>query len=382
MRKLRRVALLIEPTHEYGRGLLRGIARYMRAHEYWRADLVALRESSWADVSRRRGQYDGIVFRSTGGGLREQLPEGVPGVDVSAWFVNDTYPAVMTDDRAVGAMAAEYFMDLGHKEFAFFAVEPRHDAEERLQGFTEKLVNSGHRVHQRVLPAHGAGTVDSEDMARRLVGWLGDLPKPVGLLGFNDHSARVVAEACQQAGILVPEEVAIVGVDNDALICEFAATPLSSVEQNSERIGFQAADILARMMAGKRVSRKTTLVPPSRVVVRRSSDVLAIEDASVAQAVRFIRDHADEGLRVEDVLDHLEVSRRSLELRFRKTLSRTPAEEIRRARVERAKVMLTETELRIGQISDRLAFGNPKVFVTVFRRETGMTPSEYRRQYR
>ena len=180
----------------------------------------------------------------------------------------------------------------------------------------------------------------------------------------------------------MPEEVAVVGADDDAELCELSDPPLSSVTFNPERVGYEAAGLLDRLMARRGGAGKPFLVPPLGVSTRQSSDILAIDDADVAKAIHYIRRHAFEGITVEDVLAEVPLSRRALEHRFRRRLGRTPKQEIRRLRLERAKSLLASTELPLARISDRLGFHQPAYLSAVFRKETGLTPAAYRKRLR
>jgi LacI family transcriptional regulator len=188
--------------------------------------------------------------------------------------------------------------------------------------------------------------------------------------------------ATLDAGLRVPEDVAVVGVDNDELICETSRVPLSSVAVSAERIGFEAASLLERMMKGEAVDVGPLCIPPQGVVVRQSSDVLAIEDENVADALRYIADNAHKPIGVEDVLDHLTISRRQLEKRFQTVLGRSPAAEIRRIRIEKAKHLMDSTNLPLSRIAERSGFHDVSFLGKSFRRETGMTPTQYRRRTR
>jgi len=191
-----------------------------------------------------------------------------------------------------------------------------------------------------------------------------------------------VLDACRRLGVPVPDEVAVVAVDNDELLCELAHPPLSSVIPNTRRTGYEAAALLDRLMNGGRARGETHLIPPLGVATRQSTDVLAIEDPHVSRAVRYIREHACDGINVRDVLRAVPQSRRLLEARFKKLLGRTPHEEILRVQLRRVKQLLTETDLPLETIAERTGFAHPEYLSVVFRREVGQPPSRYRAQGR
>jgi LacI family transcriptional regulator len=189
-------------------------------------------------------------------------------------------------------------------------------------------------------------------------------------------------DACRRLGVGVPDEVAVLGVDNDEVLCELAAPPLSSIIPNTHRTGYEAAALLEQMMAGRKMAGETHLIPPSGLATRQSTDALAIEDTNVAQAVRFIREHACQGIRVQDVIRAVPQARRLLESRFRKLLGRTPHEEIIRVQLNRVKQLLVETDLSLSEIATRTGFAHVEYLSVVFKNKAGTPPSQYRAKNR
>jgi LacI family transcriptional regulator len=216
----------------------------------------------------------------------------------------------------------------------------------------------------------------------RLEAWLQTLPKPIGILAHNDLRGRHVVDACRRLGIAMPDEVAVLGVDNELPHCEMCNPPLSSIVTDSERIGFEAAGLLDQLMNGKTPPAKRVLIPPLGIVVRQSTDVMATTDSYVAKAVRYIREHAAEGIDVGDVLRHVMISRTALDKRFLKVLGHTPHEEIRRVRLKRARELLAESDLTIEVIAERCGFRHGEYLGAVFLRDFGQTPGEFRAQQR
>jgi LacI family transcriptional regulator len=218
------------------------------------------------------------------------------------------------------------------------------------------------------------GVRDGEQVAR----WLHGLPKPVGLMACNDMRGRQVLDACRVIGAAVPEEVAVIGVDNEEILCELSDPPLSSVVPNAERIGYDAASTLSAMMAGGRCRPKRVLVEPLGVLTRRSTDVLAVEDRQVAAAARFIRDHACEGIQIGDVLRAVGMSRSTLERRYQKFMGRSPKHDLLRFRLERAKQLLAETDFPVALVAEKLGFEHTEYLSVVFKKKTGLTPARFR----
>ncbi len=223
-----------------------------------------------------------------------------------------------------------------------------------------------------MLAIHGRPNIDNWPSGFAL------LPRPVGIMACYDIKAQQVLDVCRELDLAVPEQVAVIGADNDELLCNLSDPPLSSVVPNSQRAGYEAAGFLDRMMSGQKVKSDAVLVRPLGIETRQSTDTLAIEDAEIAAAVRFIRRHADTGINVGDVLKEVPLSRRVLESRFRKILGRTPHEEIVRQRIGRIQQLLSETELSLREIADRTGFEHAEYLSVAFKQATGQTPSEFR----
>jgi LacI family transcriptional regulator len=212
------------------------------------------------------------------------------------------------------------------------------------------------------------------------MGWLQELPKPIGIMACNDLRGRHILDACRQLNLRVPEDVAVVGVDNDELMCELAVPPLSSVAQGSERLGYEAAKLLGRLIRGRCLRPKHIVVPPISIVPRRSSDLIAVDDPLLSAALRFIQNHAAEQIGVPDVVRNAGVSRSTLETRFRTQLARTIHDEIQRVRIETARRLLTATNLSLSKIAERAGYRNSYYMSAVFRRELGVPPSQLRQE--
>jgi len=215
-----------------------------------------------------------------------------------------------------------------------------------------------------------------------LLSWLKELEKPVGIMACYDVRALHVLEICQELGLVVPEEVGVIGVDNDEVLCELSNPPLSSVEQGSRGMGYQAAALLDRMMEGEKVPPLKSLVQPEGVVTRRSSDTWAIEDGEVVEAMRYIREHACEGIGVPDVLEAIQISRSTLDARFKAVIGRTIHAEIQRLQIERAKQLVATTDLPLKEVAQEAGFKYVQHFTTLFHQHTGQTPTQYRKHAR
>jgi len=304
----------------------------------------------------------------------------LPAVDIAPLDRDGELVRVTTDEMAVGRLAAAHLLSLGLPHFAFFGTRRHYYSLLREQGFRESVEAAGLSCHV-MLDGADASSPDGPN-GRQLESWLRALPKPIGVMASTDSRALQLLAVCRKLQLPVPKSVAVLGVDNDEVFCETSNPPLSSIALSTHRIGYEAARMLEELMRGKEMVRRDLLIPPAGVVPRQSSDLPALLDADVAAAVRFISLHVQDDLQVADVLREVPLSRTSLEQRFRKILGRTPAAEIRRAQVELAKTLLSQTDESMSQVARAAGFSNAKQLGTTFHRETGTTPSAYRRTSR
>jgi LacI family transcriptional regulator len=385
-KRRKNVALIIETSNDYARGLLHGVVAYMREHRNWSTYLPEHTRGEQPPAWLSRWNGDGIIARIENTEIAKAvLASGLPAVDVSAANLAPTLPWVETDDAAIARMAAEHLLERGFRQFAFCGDDRFNWSRWRGEQFQRSITARDFPCHMHNFPAqHRTGQpLVEEEWGRyitRLASWLKSLPKPVGIMACFDPVGRHLLEACRAAAIAVPDEVAVIGVDNDDLLCELAEPPLSSVAPDTNRTGYAAAALLDRMMAGETVEPCGHRYEPASVVVRASSDVLAIDDVEVSQAIRFIREHACEGITVDDVLNHVPVSRRLLEARFKTLIGRTLHDDIDRVQIERAKELLRETDLSLPQIAQRAGYRHPEYLSVVFKKKTGITPGEFRRR--
>jgi len=288
-------------------------------------------------------------------------------------------PVVVTNNEGAGAVAAEHLLDRAFPNYAFCGYDDYYWSRDRCEGFTKAIAKAGH--HTFVYSRPKTRRRIWQDDQRLLIQWLKLLPKPIGVMTCNDERGLDLTMACAAAGIAVPEQVAIVGMDNDELVCQLCAPPLSSVRRRAEQAGFAAAELLDRMMAANKPDKQQILVEPDSVIARQSTDVLAVEDPEVAAAARFIRENADRNISVRDVLNATTLARTSLYEHFRNALGRSISAEIRRVRINRVKELLRDTDLNASEIAYRLSFSDVGNLWRYFRREVGMTPREYRRKH-
>jgi LacI family transcriptional regulator len=380
-----KVALLIESSRAYGRGLLRGVGAYMRTHRPWSiyVEPHGLNEPLPRWIRTWKG--DGILARITDERTARLLRAiKVPTIDLRGAVADSGIPLVGLDSRAAARLAFEHLRERGFRHFAFCGVisNQYRFLDQRADEFERVSLESGCQFSK--FPGTGkernAQSWDGDQ--RQLKRWLNELPKPVGILACHDDRGVELLNACREARIAVPEDVAVTGIDNDVVLCELSDPPLSSVDSNTEQIGYRAAELLDALMAGRIELNGTTLVEPAGIVLRRSTDTIAVSDREAAAVMRFIREHATNGINVVDVLSHTALSRSTLERRFRKVFGLSPSDEIQRVRLERVKQLLAETEHSMSKIADMCGYEYPEHMATVFRREIGQTPGVYRRMER
>ena len=385
MANTRQVALLVNAATPHDRKNIRGVADYAQEVGNWA--LYVDEDPVRKLPELRTWPGDGIIAN-----LDRRLATAVRGLRIPVVQIGGGYgwgdPTLggahfRTDDRAVGRLAAEHLLDRGFIRLAYCGLPPdplNLWVADRAEAFKQRAEEAGCPCS---IHAGRRSTMRKwADLQHELAAWLESLEKPVGLMACNDARALHVLEACRTIGAKVPDDVTVIGVDNDELMCELANPPLSSVEQGARRMGYHAAAALDRLMNGQPVPQLTFLVEPEGVVTRRSTDALVIEDAAVAAAVRFIREHACETIDVRHVVKVANVSRSTLQARFRSVLGRTIHTEIQRVRIERAKRLVATTDLPLKQIAIRVGFKHVQYLTTLFRQRTGQTPAEYRRRKR
>jgi LacI family transcriptional regulator len=382
-----RVALLIESTTAIGRAIQRGIAAYAHTHGPWSfyQQIRAIHEAmpSWLE---ERG-CQGILARIESPKLIEQIRKAkLPTVDLLAIHALEDIPSVRSDHEAVANAAADELLGRGFRRFAFCGFPGLKHSDDRCKYFVERLAAEGcevrvyeparHRHVTNLSATLNQGLLDEDDVAA----WLSTLDKPVGLMAPSDVRAQQVLNACARREIAVPDEVAVIGVDNDDILCELSNPPLSSVDLNGQTIGYEAAALLDEMLNGSPSPTRHIRIKPAGVVVRQSTDVLAISDPTVARAEHFIRMHACDGIGVEKVVRHSRLSRRTLERRFMKVLGRTPGDEITRIRLGRIKELLRTTDFPLVKIAELTGFEYVESMHYFFKENTGQTPGQYRKK--
>jgi LacI family transcriptional regulator len=375
-RRVRRVAVLIEADDTWGRTIVESIARYAHAARW--ALLISPK-----DQQRRlrfpagwRGDGAIVALRDRSMARHVRLAR-IPAVNVSTIMPDEAWLGrVVTDDDARARLALEHFRERRLEHFVCYAPPVGRYSMLRVFAFVKAVEAEGFACS--VFPDPAARRPAWQDEFRLVARWLRAQPRPLAVFAADAHPARQLAEICHWEGIGVPDEVAILAGDTDELMCNLAAPRISSVELANDEIGREACRLLARLMKGAPVPKSPVQIPPLRVVARHSTEVLAIDDADVAQALRYIRDHATEGLRVRDLLAVVPLSRRRLEQRFREVLGRTPAQEIRRFRLQHARNLLIDTDLSVSAVAAASGVSSGSQLATAFRKYLGVRPTRLR----
>lgn len=359
-----------------------GISDYILQRPEWIWTRLLPLEDIRGQLHRR--QVDGVICHVNEDWWSDVEALGIPVVDVSNWVPQGKFPRVLSDDGLVGEMAARHLMGLGLRSFGLVNAVAAVFSNLRADAFARAVSQAGHAisVHGKT-PSPGTPAASVPNGAgQSLAAWVKALPKPSGVFATTDEAAANVLEACRIMRTSVPDELCVLGVDNDELIGRFTHPPLSSIALPCQKIGFEAARLLDELMSGATSPTQPMLFAPVGVVSRQSTDILAIPDDDVRQAVRFIRDNLHAGITVTDVLREVPVNRRYLERKFVQHVGRSPLQEIRRMRLEKARELLAGTDLSMPAVAKRSGFPSGERLANVFHQITGQTPTQYRRQFR
>ncbi len=376
------VALLIETSNEYARGLLRGILRYQQEHQNWRIDLPEQQRGADPPSWLRRYPGDGILARIETDKIAAAVQATkLPTVDLSAARRMPEIPWVETDDSQIAELAVEHFAERGLTSLAFCGEIDFNWACWRRDSFVAAAQKRGFDVSTFDLVYDSDGAAQSRQR-EKLLRWLRKLPEPCGLMASYDSLARRILDYCHEVSRTVPDSIAVLGVDDDPLLCGLSSPPLTSIIPDSERAGYVAAELLQKMMTGESVAETPILLPPIGISTRLSTDTVAVDDPDIEAAARFIIANACDGIRVSDVVASTNMTRRALEQRFKTMLGKTPHQMIVATRIERAERLLRETSLPQEIIARRCGIQNAEYLSVLFRNQKGMTPGKYRDSFR
>lgn len=377
------VAVIVETSKIYGREILLGIGRYLRVHGPWSVYTAERAQDDPDPEWLENWRGDGIITRSRDLRVaRAARARGIPVVSLRHLVDRPAFPTLMPDQRLIGRRIAGHFLERGLRHFACVGVPGgKKWDQQRRAAFLETLQEQGcaNVVVRAELVAPG---LDWERQEAEIAAWIRSLPRPVGIMVAHDTQGIQVLDACRRAGLHVPDEIAVVSVDNDPVLCEVATPPLSSLDQNLQRLGFEAAAMLDRMMRGENVPAANHPIEPGQVVMRRSSNVVAVADPGVARAIRHVREHACEGIDVPGLAVIAGMSARALQRKFAEHVGRSPLAEIQEVRLRRVSQLLLETDLLLPQVAELAGFRYQEYLVRFFKQRTGMSPGVYRRRMR
>lgn len=377
------VALLIETSRTYGRELLHGVRKYVAERGPWSLFVESRSLESPAPPWLPGWSGNGILTRSGSQAMVDAVKRAkVPTVELRSTRLKHSFPFVGVNNCSLGKLVAEHFLDRGFRNFAVYQLGAEEYFQQRCENFVHTVAEHGyeafryHPLNRREQPTQW------EQAQKELADWVAQLPKPIGVMACTDQLGFWLLDACRRCGAIVPEEVAVVGVENDASLCNMATTPLSSVELNGTAIGFRAAELLEHLMRGGKPPKEPILVEPLGIVTRMSSDIVALDDPELANALLYMREYACEGIGVPDVLKAVAISRSSLERGLRKLLGRSPNQELIRLKLLRAEEMLTHTDLTLSVIAERCGFRRTQHLAETFRELYGTPPGQYRQDRR
>ncbi|HKB92460.1 MAG TPA: XylR family transcriptional regulator [Opitutaceae bacterium] len=374
------VLLIFQTRFEEATDMLQGISKYERSHRPWAAFLDDQARAEVDPRWLRTKRWHGVISRHTTQSFVDECRIlGIPLVDLNDTPMFKGVHKIRPDNISLGHMGAEHFIERGYQHFGFCGYNNHEWASERRRGFEEALGLAGFRCD--VFDVEYPGNLDpiwDKEQISKISTWLKSLPKPLAVMACHDMRALQIVEACQVAGLMVPEEVAVLGINNDKIRCQLAYPPLSSAAPNSFLSGYTAAELLDQLMNGKKIKPVENRIEPIGVVIRHSSDVLAIEDKAVATALSFIRENACFGISVTEVLKQVPASRSQLEKKFRQFIGRSPQAEIRHVQIGKVKQLLFETDFPLKKIAELTGFEHPEYMSVVFKRMTNFSPGAFR----
>lgn len=374
-----RIALLVSAWNEYGRGIIEGVWQYAQEHGPWLLEMQPGEPDESTEVLHGwtgDGMIAAVQTRRLAAKLRAL---GLPVVNVSGSRREGIdFPRVTSDAKAVVRMAVAHMHEKGIRNIVFCGEPERPFLDFWTEAFRSVMADAG---AEAVIYQPSARLGSKAGMAARQndrLRWIETLPKPVGIIGWATGICRHLAMACTELGVLVPEEVAILSLETEDLLGRVVHPPISGVDIPVRRIGYEAAAQLDRLLHGKAADPDEIQLPPLGVTTRQSTDLVACSDPHVQQALRFIRDHAHEGIDVRTVLKAVPMARRSLERRFHDLIGRSPADEIRRVKINKVRHLLDTTHMSIPDIAEACGFKYVEHMIPVFKKHHGNTPSRYR----
>jgi len=375
---MRRILVVTWLELWHGREILRGVFDYMRDHGVrWRLVSVPLEKAGGR--LPKEPPADGAIVATVSDEFRRFVAERTDKVvNVVVHEFGSQWPTVRPDDHACGRMAAEHLLGLGFLHFAFAANPSYPDAMGKLRGYVRRLTEAGHGTIWIRRSVYEAVPDDLRALTRPFH-HVSDLPAPTVLFAANCYAGQQFISDCEEADLRVPQDIAVLAADEDEFLAHTTYPPLSTIDINSRRVGYEAGRALASLLRGEQLDVPVRLIPPRRVISRQSTDVVAVDDPLLARAMRHIQDHYDDAINVDDVVHAAKTNRRALERRFKATFGRTPRQMIQDVRLKEVRRLLATSSISIEQIAHVTGFCSSAHLSHVFRKATGMTPGKFRK---
>lgn len=381
-----KIILLIDFAEEYSKALLKGIAKYSREHGPWifcRMPLFHRETVGIEGILKWALEWgtDGIIGQFYNDpNIGKIINAGIPVIAQDFKKRFDEIPNITGAHREAGEMGADYFLKKGFKHFAFYGFKDIVWSQERAEGFEDRVTQAGYKVHyfehkmarQSELWYYRPASIGK---------WLKSLPKPIALMACDDNQGQHITEACRLYGIRIPEEMAVLGVDNDEMICEFSDPPLSSISQDAEKGGYDAARLLDHLIKNGMHDFHDIIVKPTQVITRHSTDIYATNDDHIATSLKYIHQNIDKNLHVDEVVKQVPLSRRALEKRFLEVMGYPIYKYIYNLRIEKFTQKLLDTDMSVFEIALDMGLSDSKNIARQFRQVKGCSPSEYRNQH-
>lgn len=384
----RKVAILYPTSIPWIALCIEGIRRFAREQGGWHLfssppSVQGTGESALSLRSMRGWKGDAIVVVSDDEDeLRYAHRIRIPVVNLGGGSARTFgVPRVMVDHYKAGRLAADHLLSCGLRNLAFFGWQDLWYSDQRQKGFSDRAREAGVECKSLLRASRDESNKNWANRISGLARWLASLPRPSGIFAVHDYRSQFLIEACQEAGLRIPADIAVVGMDNNEAVCEHSVPTLSSVSRNSQRVGWEAASLLDRIMRGEEPPTEDILLEPDGVVARQSTAMQYCENPLVQCALDYMREHLGQQFNISAVAEHTGASKRTLEMRFRETLGSTPHGFLTKLRVQRAESMLLMPQKRtIEQIAVECGFGTATTFYAAFRRQTGQSPAIFRRE--
>jgi LacI family transcriptional regulator len=376
---MKRIAILVETSLASGRQIVTGISRFLDEHNDWSVFQHSGPLGAMDPTAINQWEGDGIIARIANQELLTLIQsKGLPTVDVLGNVSPLAFPLVKCNDKSIGASVAKHFIENAHTNFGFIGLSDERWSVEREIGFKREINNHNGEAHSYHINQHRTKQPPAGDSLDSVKAWLASLQTPIGLMVASDQFAPIVFEACHQLGLSIPENVSVVGVDNDRPFCNLCRPRLSSVEPNHELVGYRAAQTLEQLINGEALKRQVIEINPHTLHQRLSSDLIAINDPALRKALNYIRGHACAGTSLDAIARGSGLSRSVLQRRFRQKLNRTVGDVILAEKLRTAREMLSNTQLPIAQVAERSGFNCQEYMNHIFQKHLHTTPRKYR----